>query len=463
MKVLLVMPASEPFRVLEGQKPRNRKMLRFSVISLTTVAALTPDKYDVEICDENVEAVDFNTDADVIGISFMTGHAPRAYEISDRFRKLGKKTVAGGYHPTFCTAEALEHFDVVVAGEAENVWAGVLADIELGREKRVYSEPLDDAGNIPVPRRVLLKHSENKYITTNTIQIGRGCMHKCKFCSVTKFFDGKYKARPLGAVIEHLKSLPKIIMIIDDNIIADKQYASELFKAMIPLKKKWVSQCSIEIADDPELLSLAKKSGCMGLFIGIETISEKNLTSVDKGFNKSNTLKQRIRTIQNAGIGVQGGMIVGLDSDDTDAFERTLAFLQEMSIDAIQLSILTPNPGTPLFEEYKNAGRIFDFDWANYDYRNVVFLPHLLTPHQLKQGADWLYHEFYRLDRILMRSFKAALRSGFAMGLFVLQLNLTYNRSNRLLKIEGQNPNANHNSNYNTGFVSQILKKTAAF
>ena len=176
MKILLILPAAQHLRVktADGFVPK-RKMLRFSVLPLTTVAALTSKEHTVEICDENVETVDLNTDADVVGISFMTGLAQRAYELADIFRQHGIITVAGGYHPTFCTEEALEHFDIVVAGEAENIWPTVLEDIKRGQFRKAYhSDPDQDLSSVPIPRRELLSKTKDYYITTNAVQTGRG-------------------------------------------------------------------------------------------------------------------------------------------------------------------------------------------------------------------------------------------------------------------------------------------------
>ena len=277
MKILLILPAAEHLRVKKasGFVPK-RKMLRFSVLGLTTVAALTPEEHTVEICDENVEATNLDADADVVGISFMTGLAPRAYDLANHFRRRGIITVAGGYHSTLSTEEALRHFDIVVSGEAEGVWPVVLNDIERKKFQRIYrSDPYQNLSGVPIPKRRLLEKNKRHYITTNAVQTGRGCNHKCKFCSVTAFFKHQYRYRPLKDVLAELRSVPRHFMFVDDNIIADREYAKKLFTAMIAMKKRWISQCSIEIAEDAELLTLARKAGCRGLFIGIESISEE--------------------------------------------------------------------------------------------------------------------------------------------------------------------------------------------
>jgi len=442
MKILLILPAARRYRVTDGHVPR-RNMLRFSVLGLTTVAALTPPEHEVAICDENVQPLDFDADVDVVGVTFMTGLAPRAYEIADEFRRRGVVCVAGGFHPTFCPDEALEHFDVVVAGEAEGTWARVLADIERGCRERIYrSDPDQDLAAVPIPRRDLLAGTADHYVTTDAVQTGRGCTHRCRFCSVTAFFGHRHRTRPLEHVLAELRQVPRSFLFVDDNIINDVAYAKRLFRAMIPMGKRWISQCSIEIADDPELLRLARAAGCCGLFIGIETISESNLQAMEKGFNDSRGYRRRIRAIRRAGIGVQAGMIVGMDGDDVTVFRRTLRFLQAGRIDALQLAILTPNVGTPLHDRLDAAGRIIDRDWAHYDYRHAVIRPKHMTAEQLQAGADWLYRQFYRLDRIVLRTLRTAWTVGLIPAVLVWRLNLTYRYDNRREGIVGHDPAA---------------------
>jgi radical SAM superfamily enzyme YgiQ (UPF0313 family) len=442
VKVLLVLPAAEHLRVTGDRVPK-RKMLRFSVLSLTTVAALTPRNHEVTICDENVQPLDFEAACDVVGITFMTALAPRAYEIADEFRRRGKIVVAGGFHATFRPEDAAEHFDTVVIGEAEGLWPRVLADIERGRPARFYrgAEPPDLAAT-PIPRRELTAGTSRHYVTTHAVQTGRGCRHCCKFCSITAFAHGTHRSRPLENVLEELKSIPRNFMFVDDNIIADPEYAKRLFRAMTPLKKRWISQCSLKIADDPELLDLARAAGCCGLFVGIETISQENLDAVDKGFNDRHGYLRRIAAIQAKGIGVQAGIIVGLDGDDPTVFQRTLQFLKKAHVNALQLAILTPQPGTPLYDEFERAGRITDRDWRHYDFRHVVMRPARMTAQQLQDGADWLYRQFYRLDRIVLRTIRAIFTVGLMPAYLSFRLNMTYRYDNRREKIVGKNPAA---------------------
>lgn len=444
MKILLVLPAGEQVRVTrEHPEVPKRAMLRFSVLPLTVVAALTPHEHEVRLCDENVEALDFDTDADVVGVTLMTALAPRAYEIAREFRARGKIVIGGGYHPTLWPAEAAEYFDAIVAGDAEGAWPQVLRDIEAGRLRKTYrEEPVAPVLETPVPRRELLAHTARHYVTVNAVQTGRGCRHGCRYCSVAAFHQQRHRRRPLADVLGELRTLPRDFMFVDDNLMADREYAVRLFRAMAPFRKRWVGQCSIEIANDPELLRHARRAGCRGLFIGIETVSAENLAAMGKAFNDSARYRERIATIRRAGIGVVAGMIVGLDQDDAGVFERTLRFLKSAGIDALQLNILTPLPGTPLFAEMERAGRATDRDWSHYDFRHVVFRPAAMNAEELQAGSDWLYAQFYRLDRILWRFLRGLFTLGWMPALLALKLGMTYRYDNRREGIVGRNPAA---------------------
>lgn len=444
MKILLVLPAARQVRVTaERPEVPRRRMLRFSVLPLTTVAALTPPRHAVSLCDENVEPLDLTADVQVVGVTFMTALAPRAYEIAEAFRARGIVTVAGGYHPTFRPQEALEHFDAVVVGEAEGAWPKLLEDVEAGRLRRIYrADPPCDPAEIPVPRRDLTSATARYYATVHAVQTGRGCIHGCAYCSVTAFHRQTRRSRPVQNVLTELAGVPRDFMFVDDNIVADPEYAKRLFRAMAPLKKRWVGQGSLEIADDPELLRLARRAGCGGLFVGLETFSEANLASVEKGFNDSPGYARRVAALHRNGIGVIAGVIVGMDGDDVGTFERTLRTLRSLRIDGMQLNILTALPGTPLFDRYEREGRILDRDWGRYDFRHCVIRPKRMTAEQLQAGADWLYAQFYRLDRIVLRFARAVFTVGPFQAWLGLKLGLTYRYDNCREGIVGRNPAA---------------------
>lgn len=442
MKILLILPAAEHLRVTSDNPDiPKRAMLRFSLLPLTTVAALTPEGHEVTICDENVEAVDFDDAVDLVGISFMTAYAPRAYEIAQEFRRRGIKVVAGGYHPTFMPEEVAQHFDAVVVGDAEGIWPQLVGDAQARNLRRYYrNSTAPSLADQPLPRRDLLHKTARHYATTDAVQIGRGCIHKCTYCSITAFHCGTYRRRDLDTILDELNHIGRNFIFVDDNIIAEPEFAKQLFRAMRPLGKKWVSQASIKIADDPELLRLARASGCQGLFIGIENVNPENLAAVDKEFNDPDDYQRRLDRIRKAGIGIIAGMIVGMDEDDPTVFERTLRFLDKSGIDGLQLNILTPLPGTPLHAEFERQGRVLLKDWALYDYRHVVFNPARMTMEQLQGGSDWLYRKFYRLDRILIRFCRTLWTVGPSQAVLALKLGLTYRYDNLRENIRGFNP-----------------------
>lgn len=444
MKVLLIVPATDAFRVkARSDEIPDRAMLRFSVLPVTTVAALTPACHEVAICDENVEPVDLDSDADVIGLSLMTATAPRGYELAAWFRQRGKVVVAGGYHATLCPEQTLEHVDAVVVGDAEETWPALLADHQAGRLQRVYrSQGCCSLERVPIPRRELMARTAPHYATTSAVQAGRGCRHGCRYCSVTAFHRRTYRSRPVAAVIAELRGLGRDFIFVDDNIIADPAYARALFTEMLPLRKRWVSQCSLTIADDPELLALARAAGCRGLFIGIETTSADNLADMGKAFNEAQRYRARLAAIKRAGIGVIAGMIVGLDGDDVSVFERMLRFLQSVGVDALQLNIMTPLPGTPLHADLERQGRILDHDLSHYDFRHCVIRPARMSPSELQAGADWLYRQFYRLDRVIWRTLRRLFVSGPVLAYLSWRLNMTYRYDNHRERIGGYDPAA---------------------
>lgn len=448
MKILLVLPAAEHLRVTrESPGVPRRAMLRFSVLPLTVVAALTPPGYEVSVCDENVEPLDLDADVDLVGVTFMTALAPRAYEIARAFRARGKVVVAGGFHPTLRPDEARGRFDAVVVGDAEGSWPRLLEDLSAGRLEPVYrSAAHADLSSTPVPRRDLLARTARHYATIHAVQATRGCVHACRYCSVAAFHRSTLRARPVEAVAAEVAALPRDFMFVDDNLVADRDYARALFTALASLGKRWVGQCSIELADEPELLALARAAGCVGLFVGVETTSPENLAALDKSWNEGDRVRDRLATLRRAGIGVIAGMIVGADADGPDVFGRTLRFLREARIDGLQLNVLTPLPGTPLHADFERDGRIVDHDLAHYDFRHVVIRPARMSPEELQAGADWLYAQFYRLDRILLRFLRALPVLGPAGALLGLRLGLTYRYDNRREGIVGRDPERRRSS-----------------
>lgn len=276
---------------------------------------------------------------------------------------------------------------------------------------------------LPLPRRDLLK--QDAYLTTNTIQTTRGCPFACDFCSVTDFFGKTYRCRPVAEVIEEIETLNlnRPMVFVDDNIIGRPDYAIELFQAITPYNVRWGSQCSINLAKQPEVMKAAKKSGCVAMFIGIESICQQNLDEVHKGINHVDKYYEAIQRIHDQGIAINAGMILGMDHDDESVFERTLEFLEKTKIEYATFHILTPVPGTPLYRRMEAEGRIIDRDWSKYNGGYTVFRPMLMSPEALEEGYYWTYQQFYSLRSI----FKRIAEPGIEM-FYKLALNLAYKR-----------------------------------
>jgi radical SAM superfamily enzyme YgiQ (UPF0313 family) len=403
LKIRLIDPAYEHPFISHSQKVI--KNIWFAHLTLTSLAALTPPEIDVRITDENVDPIDFEEDVDLVGITGMVMHAPRAYEIASRFRQRKIPVVMGGPHASSLPLEAKEHVDSVVIGEAESVWAGLIEDVKKGDLKPFYkADAFCSMEHLPRPRLDLLK--KNAYMTVNCVQTTRGCPYQCDFCHVTHFFGKTYRCRPVDEVIEEVKQLQgEFIVFIDDNIAGNRHYAKELFTRLKPLKKKWASQASITLTRDPELLKLAADSGCVSLFVGIESLSPDNLKEVNKSFNRASQFEDGIKAIHDHDIMIVAGLIFGLDHDDEGVFERTLRFCERNRIELPSFFLLTPLPGTPLFQRMEAEERLLHKDWEKYNGATVVFKPKLMTEETLQRGFNWVTKEAYSWGSIAKRVF----------------------------------------------------------
>jgi len=395
LKLELILPS--------WQKAKWPKKIYPSHLSLPVLAALTPPDVEVSATEEEIEDVIYKDDVDLVGISFMTPFAHRAYEIGDGYRRRGVKVVLGGVHATALPGEAIEHADAVVIGEAENIWARVIEDCKKNSLKKFYrSDEPAALNNLPIPRREL--SGKKIPFSPLSIQTSRGCPFSCEFCCVTDFFGGKFRTRPIRDVIEEIAiSGNRNWIFVDDNIIGNPGYAKKLFRELAALKIRWIGQSSLLIARNRELLKLAAKSGCFGLFIGFESLNPENLYAVGKHFNKVETYEEDVKTINDSGIMIQASFIFGFDRDDSDVFERSVEFLIENKICIASLCVLTPFPGTKLYKRLEKEGRILTRDWSKYDYGTSVFTPKLMTSQQLEKGARWACQEFYSIPSIISR------------------------------------------------------------
>ncbi len=423
MNVHLISPA-----YISGvEKGMKGKIFHLPPYSLMAVAAVTPTDVNVRIVDENIETVNFNADVDLVGITAMTTIAPRAYEVAKKFRARKVKVILGGIHPTALPGEAIKYADSVVIGEAENCWPKLMADFKKNRLKKFYcGKGRPDLSILPLPRRDVL--NPGAYILTSTVQTTRGCPFSCSFCSVSKFFGKTYRTRPVPEIIREVRDVKsKFIGFLDDNIFGHPQYARKLFQALKNEKVIWMGQASLNITKNIELLKLAAQSGCKGLFIGLESISSPSLNEMNKKFLRPDDFKNQIKTLHEYGIGVLGAFIVGFDSDDESIFERTLEFAKKIDLDLAQFAILTPYPGTEVYNKLVRENRILTYNWQKYDAGNVVFKPLQIGVEKLKEKADWMWREFYRFDQVIYRLLNLGKRLPLSF-LPLLIMNLSFKK-----------------------------------
>jgi radical SAM superfamily enzyme YgiQ (UPF0313 family) len=393
MKVQLLLPAGEIHRNRSGIFKRS---LRYAPLTLTTLAALIPQDLDVELTiqDEGVDPLNLDFDADLVGISCITGTAQRGYEIADRLRARGQTVVIGGVHATLLPDEAAEHADAVVTGYAEQSWPQLLRDFAAGELKPRYFNPTGRRLSVPHARRELL--DKKKYSTINSIEATRGCPHKCDFCAVPAAWANTYAHRPIEDVIAELASFEKRhALFVDLSPVEDVEYAKALYQAMIPLGLRWVGLATTRIAEDEELLSLAARSGCKGLLIGFESISQSTLDDARKHFHSADRYADVVKRLHDHGIGIQGCFVFGFDNDDTSVFEQTVEFVDRVKLDLPRYAVMTPFPGTGAFRKLEAEGRLLHKNWSLYDVEHVVFQPKQMSPERLQDGLEWAWAQSY--------------------------------------------------------------------
>ncbi|KPL16267.1 MAG: hypothetical protein AMS26_05170 [Bacteroides sp. SM23_62] len=414
MKILLVSPVRD-------QHQFTNKGILIPQLALFILQGLTPKKHEVKIVEEEYMQLDLDEECDVVGISCMTSNAYRGYRIADAFREKGKKVVMGGVHPSLLPDEALAHADAVVIGEAEGVWEKILEDIESDNLQQRYHEPNPDLDRyIPKDFSTL---SKKRMYNLVPLQTSRGCPYDCDFCCVSNIFGKKIKLIPVKHVVKDIQtSGARNFIFLDDNIIGHKKYARELFTALIPLKIRWIGQSSISFARDLELMKLAKKSGCKGLFIGLESVLDTNIHQYNKLKSLEDT-QQSIRKILKMGIMIQASVIFGFDDDTHETFGQTIKFLRKNRISVASINALTPYPGTRVFDKLKEAGRLLHEKWEYYDHHTVVFQPKNMTPLELQIGKIKAKTDFSKIFSIAER-----ILGNLRMPVYYIAANLGYRR-----------------------------------
>ena len=409
---------------------------RFPPIGLGIVAALTPERWDVELGDENWEPFAYR-EADLVGITAFTASARRAYEIAAAYRERGVPVVMGGIHASMCTQEALHFVDAVVVGEAEMVWPQVVADVEVGQLKRVYRGEWTDLVGLPCPRRDLFHPG---YIFAS-VQTSRGCPMDCDFCSVTAFNGRRYRRRPPEEVLDELATIPqKMLFFVDDNIIGyggkSREQTLAIFKGMVERKldKRWFCQASLNFADDENVLQWASRAGCKMVFLGLEADEVDALVEVNKRLNLQRGVQsydEAFRRIHRAGIAVLGAFIFGMDGDTPEKLRHRTAYMVHSGIDVMQTTYLTPLPGTRLFDRLQREGRLlytdFPRDWDRYDMAEVIHQPAGMEPAALVHMMHTCNQRTYSRPVLLRKALRALWQTRDPLAtMFAWRSNVNY-------------------------------------
>jgi radical SAM superfamily enzyme YgiQ (UPF0313 family) len=402
VKIALISPKGPLYRHRGGIFKRS---LRYAPLTLTTLASLVPDDLNAEVMlvDEGIEDVDPTLTADVVGMTVITGTAPRAYSLARHFRSRGIPVVLGGPHVTLVPEDAEPHADSVVVGYAEDTWPELLRDLVAGRLRRRYTQRPDlSLAGRPFPRRDLLP--ARRFLTTNVFEATRGCIHNCEFCVVPSAWGRKPYQKPVAEVAADIRQHgARKLIFVDLNLIADREYAVDLFEALTPLGVEWYGLSTVLIADDRPLLDLAARSGCRGLLIGFESLIGPNLRGVSKVFNRPKQYAQVVDRLHERGVAVYGCFVFGFDHDTPSVFRETAQFAVDAGIDLPRFAISTPFPGTPLHQRLAREGRILTRDWELYDGQHVVFQPAQMTVAELQQGTERAWRLAYSVPSILRR------------------------------------------------------------
>lgn len=408
--------------------PVKKEKLYFVGLAFPILAALTPPDWKVSICLETIEDIPYDTEAPLIGIGGMGHAAKRAKDIASEYRKRGKTVIFGGPMASLAPEIAEKHFDAVIVDDAEEIWPQVLSDFEKGQIQKIYKGEIKEL-KTPLPRYELVM---NKNIGDFLpVQAGRGCPNSCSFCSIYCMYRGKYFRREIKDVIRDIKKVKSLgfkkFLLIDDNIISDRDYVEKLCGEISPLNMKWMSQCAIEVANYPELLKKMAKSGCYTLSFGLESIKPESLKRVNKSWADPEKYLSMIKKVLDASIDIASEMIVGIDDDTRESLLKTVDFIKASGIIAPKFYIMTPIPGTELFQQMKAAKRIVEDDVFNFSPSRAVITHPNLSTEELNEIFWTIYQRLYTLPTIFKRCifhkrfFKAPPRY-----LFYLMINLFY-------------------------------------
>jgi radical SAM superfamily enzyme YgiQ (UPF0313 family) len=440
MRLYLINPSNPLVSSVSVSESRWNRYRVWKPLSLMVLSGLTPPEWEITIVDENLGAPDYHCmpRPHLVGITAFTSQANRAYRVASHFRSLGVPVVMGGIHATMCLDEVMQRVDSVVTGEAEGIWTQVLDDARRGGLKRRY-----EGGHADINRFVPARHDllPGRY-AFGAIQTTRGCPLNCNFCSVTTFNGAQYRQRPVADVVREFQSIPeKRVLVVDDNLIGTRPEhvarAKELFRALANanLHKQWIAQATINFADDEELLALAAKAGCRGVFIGFESPTPEGLRELGKKFNltKGRDFPASVRRIQRHKILVVGSFIIGLDIDEPGIGRRIADAAGQYQVDTLNTLFLTPLPGTRLWDQMNSDERIaltaFPEDWKYYTLTFPVARYKHFTPEGIIREMISCNRRFYSLPRILRRVWSSFQERRHPLLSFVG--NLSYRNNSR--------------------------------
>lgn len=417
----------DPFRLTivhpcVGRRVGMKKYIRtwlMEPLAPALLAALVPEEVEVSFYDDRLEPIPFGTRTDLVAISVETYTARRAYQIATEYRRRGVPVVMGGFHATLCPDEVMQHAESIVVGEAEELFPQVVDDYRHGTPKRRY-ESLGRPQLGVKPRRSI--YEGKAYLPIRLVEYSRGCRFKCDFCAVQSFFSATHTHQPIGQVLSEIESTRDrrtLYFFIDDNICSDLDAAKELFRALIPLRIRWVSQSSINVAFDDEAMQLLKASGCQCLLIGIESLRPDALAGMNKSFNLMRGGPEiALSNLRKFGIRVYGTFMFGYDHDTDSSFKQSIEFATQQEMFIAAFNHVTPFPGTPLYRRLKSEGRLLFDAWWNdpgYSYNMVPFQPASCSPEELSQNCVRARRQFYSIPSIIKRAIGKANRADLLM------------------------------------------------